>query len=92
MRADTADEPIALFEGFARDYIVLSFEVKALRIPALCSPPLIRELVFGQLFGREADAEMVCVKDDASEPVTARALAENIAQCYLEFMRVRLFP
>ena len=41
-----------------------------------------------QLFGHEADVEMVRVKDDTSEPVTARALAEGIAQCCLEFMRV----
>lgn len=33
---------------------------------------------------------MVRVKDDTSEPVTVRALAEGIAQCCLEFMRVRL--
>ena len=33
---------------------------------------------------------MVRVKDDTAEPVKMRALAEDIARCYLEVMRVRL--
>ncbi|KAI0712907.1 hypothetical protein C8Q72DRAFT_870103 [Fomitopsis betulina] len=42
-----------------------------------------------ELFGCEADTELVRIKDSTSEPLTLRALAEDIAQCYLTFMRQR---
>ena len=32
MRADVADEPIALFDGYSREYIMLSFEVRTPRL------------------------------------------------------------
>ncbi|EPS98148.1 hypothetical protein FOMPIDRAFT_1017869 [Fomitopsis schrenkii] len=37
----------------------------------------------------EADTDLIRIKDSTSEPVTVRALAEDIARCYLEFMRQR---
>lgn len=86
MRDDAADEPVALFEGHRREYIALTFEVGT-RSPSLWLNPTAER--YPQLFGCEADTELVRIKDSTSEPLTLRALAEDIARCYLTFMRVR---
>ncbi|KZT71117.1 hypothetical protein DAEQUDRAFT_724478 [Daedalea quercina L-15889] len=39
--------------------------------------------------GYEADSELISVKSDKGDPISLRALAEEIARCYLLFMRQR---